>query len=228
MFAYIPARGGSKRLPRKNIRPLAGRPLLLRVLDALAQVEGLTGIGVSSEDPEILTAAREHPAAVTLEPRRPELADDQTSFLQLARQDVPRYAAHFEDSSLLFALATAALVPPEFYREALIAHRENPRGLVISVNELDASPYRALAGDPDRGLSPLFPERFLQSTSEMPRAFRDAGCFYAFSLERLAGIEKFLDIQPVRGVILPQDVGIDLDTPDDWQRLEATFKKRHG
>lgn len=227
MFAYIPARGGSKRLPRKNIRPLAGRPLLLRVLDALAQVEELSGIAVSSEDPEILALADSHPAAVTLQPRARELADDLTPFMELARRDVPRYARHFNDSGVLFVLATAALVPAEFYREALIAHEKNRRGLIISVSAMQASPFRAMVGDPHQHLSPLFPERFPQPTQQMPPAYQDAGCFYAFRLEGLQGKEKFLDMSPVRAVVLPPEVGIDLDTPDDWQRLEKAFEDRN-
>ncbi|HSR67501.1 MAG TPA: acylneuraminate cytidylyltransferase family protein [Acidobacteriota bacterium] len=226
MFAYVPARGGSKRLPRKNIRPLAGRPLLLRVLDALAQVEGLSGIGVSSEDPEILHLAGSHPDAVTLQPRRAELADDLTPFVELARRDVPRFARCFNDSSVLFVLATAALVPPEFYREALIAHEKNPGGLIISVTSMQASPFRALVGDPQEELRPLFPERFPQPTWQMPPAYQDAGCFYAFRMDGLQGKEKFLDLKPVQAVVLPPEVGIDVDTPDDWQRLEKAFEDR--
>lgn len=225
MFAYIPARGGSKRVPRKNVRPLAGRPILLRVLDALKKVPGLTGIGVSSDDSEILRLAAEG-GATTLAPREAALADDKTGFMDLVRRDAPRYAAHFKDQSLLFVTATAALVRPEHFAEAVDLHRREPRGLVMGVTRYEMSPWLALSGDPAREIKPSFPEMYMLPTKDLPPAYADAGCFYALSLAHLGDARGFLDLTPVRGVVLPTDVGIDVDTEDDWRRLERALSER--
>ncbi|MFA6091799.1 MAG: hypothetical protein WCU88_02350 [Elusimicrobiota bacterium] len=220
MFAYIPARGGSKRIPRKNVRPLGGRPVLLRVIDALSKVHGLSGIGVSSEDPEILGLAESHGAARTLGPRDISLADDNSTFMDLLRSDAPRFARAFKDDSLLFVVPTAALVQPAHYEEALRLHQEAPEGLVLAVRTFPCSPYLALSGDPKKGLIALFPEMYLRPTKELSPAFTDAGCFYALHLDPSRKIEKFLDLSPVRGVVLPEGVGIDVDTSGDWDKLE--------
>src|SRR5579864_1826641 len=98
MFAYIPARGGSKRIPRKNIRTLGGKPLLLHVIEAVAGVPGLQGIAVSSEDPEILSLASVHPKVTTLGPRLSSLAGDQVGFIELLQSDARRFMDLFKDS----------------------------------------------------------------------------------------------------------------------------------
>lgn len=227
MFAYVPARGGSKRIPRKNVRPLGGKPLLLHVLDTLAQTRGLTGIGVSTEDPEILDLVAGHPKAVTLEPRDSLLADDVTGFLNLVRHDAPRFAAHFDDHEIMFVTATAALVPASAYEKAIARFHVNPRGLTLGVTAYEPSAMLALTGELEQGLTPLFPHMYTRSTKDLPGTFVDAGCFYLMDMELIEGIDRFLDLTPVQAVVLPREVGIDLDTEADWARLEETYARRH-
>lgn len=226
MFAYIPARGGSKRIPRKNIRPLGGKPLLLHVLDSLSLVPGLSGIGVSSEDPEILRLAESRPGVRTLGPRDPALADDLTGMLDLLQRDAPRFAAVFRDDRVLMVTATAALVTPELYAQALERFERDPDGLVLAVARYEKSPFLALSGEPGRGLSPLFPEMYMRPTKDLPEAFIDAGCFYACRLERVKGLKRLLDLAPLLGIVLPSDVGIDVDTEGDWRKLERAYSRR--
>lgn len=227
MFAYIPARGGSKRIPRKNVKLLDGKPLLTHVLDTLAKVQGLSGIGVSSEDPEILALAKEHPAATTLSPRDAALADDHTDFMRLVREDAPRFADAFSDHSLLFTTATAALVPATSFQEALSLHSKNPNGLILSVTEYEQSPMLALTGTPGESLTPLFPDMYTKPTKDLPNTCVDAGCFYALSLDALGNAQRFLDLTPIQGVVLSKNIGIDLDNPSDWERLEKAYAEKH-
>ena len=225
MFAYVPARGGSKRIPRKNVRPLGGKPLLERVIEQLRLTPGLAGVAVSSEDSEILALA-EKAGATTLCPRDAALADDTTGFMDLVRRDAPRFSAHFCDDDVLFVTATAALVTSASYSEALARHKGNESGLTMAVTVFDRSPMLALTGDPRLSLAALFPEMYLKPTKDLPPCCFDAGCFYAFSIERASKRKKLIDLTPIRGVVLPNDVGIDLDTEADWHRLEESFARR--
>lgn len=225
MFAYVPARGGSKRIPRKNVRPLGGKPLLLHVLDALAQTRGLTGIGVSTEDPEILDLVAGHSKAVTLAPRDSLLADDVTGFLDLVGHDAPRFAAHFDDHEIMFVTATAVLVPPSTYENAITRFRANPRGLTLGVTACEPSAMLALVGKPDQALTPLFPDMYTRATKDLPQTFVDAGCFYLMDMELTGAITRFLDLPPVQAVVLPREMGIDLDTEADWARLEEAYAR---
>jgi CMP-N-acetylneuraminic acid synthetase len=205
---------------------LGGKPLLLHVLDALSQVDSLTGIAVSSDDPEILALAGSHPKVQTLGPRDPDLSGDRATFMDLARRDSPRFAEFFGDKDILFVTATAALVSPEYYARAVSMHRENPDGLTLGVRGYEVSPMLALTGAAEEALSPLFPDKYRLPTKDLPPAYADAGCFYAFDIRRAEGLEMFLDMKPVRGVLLPPGMGIDVDTPADFERLEIAYRLR--
>lgn len=224
MFAYIPARGSSKRVPRKNIRVLGSKPLLGHVLEALGQVSELSGVAVSSDDPEILEYVSRYHFVSTLEPREQRLANDAATFMDLVRSDVPRYARHFGDEGVLFVMATAALVTTEIYRDAIHRFQLNPRGLVMAVTRYEPSPMLALVGDPQAGLKPLYPDMYVRPTKDLPAAFADVGCFYGFDLNRIRRAEKFIDLVPTCGVVLPAEMGIDVDTEDDWRRLERAYE----
>ena len=90
MFAYIPARGGSKRIPRKNIRPLNGKPVIARVIESLRPLEFLSAIYVSTDDPEIAEVAQAS-GAKYLKARAPELSNDKAGFMDLIRDDLPHF-----------------------------------------------------------------------------------------------------------------------------------------
>jgi N-acylneuraminate cytidylyltransferase len=226
MFAYIPARGGSKRIPRKNIRLLDGQPILLRVIDMLAKVDSLSGICVSTDDPYIHDLVNNQGIAVTLDLRDKLLADDKTTFLELVEGDIPRYADYFHDQDILFTLATSALVAPEQYSFACQLFQSGAYKLVMAVTKYEMSPFFALAESKEGTLFPVFPEKFLKHTTEIPTAYYDSGCFYIFNRQSAQGITKFLDMVPVKGVELPYHIGIDVDNEQDWSRLEQEYMKK--
>lgn len=223
MFAYIPARGGSKRIPRKNVRLLGGKPLLTHVIENLLQVSELSGIAVSSDDDEILKTARRFPDIITLAPRAPQLSGDNISFMDLVIDDVPRFADFFCDEDLLFCLPTAVFVEAIHYADAIRRFKAHPEGLVISVVEYSISPLLALTGNLN-ALNAVFPSYYETPTSQLPKAFADAGCFYVLRLSSAVGKSKLLDLNPVQGAILPPTVGVDLDTPADWEMLQKIYR----
>ncbi len=227
MFAYIPARGGSKRIPRKNIKELAGKPLIVHVIENLLEVRGLSGIAVSSDDAEILETAARFRNITTLAPRSPWLADDKTGLMDLLTDDVPRFANVFSDEDVLICLPTAVLVEPAHYTEAIRQFERHPEGLVMSVTEYSISPFLALTGDP-ADLSAFSPGSYEKPTSDLPKAFADAGCFYGLRLSAAKGRRMFLELDPVQGTVLPGTVGIDLDTPADWERLCELYHKKES
>lgn len=225
MFAYIPARGGSKRIPRKNIRELGGKPVILHVIEALSGVSGLRGIGVSTDDLEIQNIVECHGFAKTLELRPPNLAGDLSTFRDLIAEDVPRFARHFDSRDFLFVLPTAALVRTEHYELALRNFSDCPEGLIMSVRQYDYPPHLALI-EKQGTLLALFPDMFLLPTKAVPHAFYDAGCFYIAQLDVAMKAQKLIDLNPVRPFILPADCGIDIDAEADWDALEKAYAAR--
>ena len=132
MIAYIPARGGSKRIPQKNIKLLGGRPVLARIIEVLKSLEFVKKVCVSTDDLKIQEIAIQS-GAETGELRAKELSDDYVNFITLIRKDVPRFAGDSED--ILFALPTAALIQKKHYCEAFeIYKKSSPQLLMAAVD----------------------------------------------------------------------------------------------
>jgi len=225
MIAYIPARGGSKRVPKKNIRSIGGKPAILHVIDALSRVSELKGICVSSENEEILSLVRKDGRSTILKPRDPFLSEDHASFLDLIQQDLPRFTNHFKDDDVMIVLATSVLVEPAHYRQALNLFFENAKGLVIGMSPYSHSPFLAFRGRPNVSLVSLFPDMYVKPTKDLPSSYYDAGCFYLFNVVQFKGLTKMIDLSPIRGIVLPSKIGIDVDTESDWKDLVNSYEE---
>ena len=125
------------RIPRKNIRHLAGKPILGRVIEALRDLSFINAVHVSTDDDEIAEVATSF-GATCLAPRSPDLADSQSGFTDLIRNDIPRYVeANDGDSEVLFVLATAALVPPSIYEDAWKVYEKDRPEILMSCEPYD-------------------------------------------------------------------------------------------
>ena len=118
---------------------------------------------------------------------------------------------------------TAVFVEAIHYADAIRRFKTHPEGLVISVVEYSISPLLALTGNLN-ALNAVFPSYYETPTSQLPKAFADAGCFYVLRLSSAVGKPKLLDLNPVQGAILPPTVGVDLDTPADWEMLQKIYR----
>ena len=225
MFAYIPARGGSKRIPRKNTFPIFGKPMILHVVDHLLGVDQLSGIAISTDDDEIIQLVSNYSAKIhVLTKRSPELSSDNSTFMDLVNYDIDRYAALFSDTDVLFTLPTSILVTSQYYKKALDAFKTHSQGLLMSVTPNDQSPFLSFV-EGDEGIMPLFPEKFILPTMDLAQTYLDCGCFYVFNLKRMKGLQKFLDLKPITPIILPGNVGIDIDSASDIEKLNQILGK---
>lgn len=226
MFAYIPARGGSKRIPRKNVRPLAGVPVLARVIQTLRQLEFLSGVYVSSDDPEIIAVA-EATGARCLGPRAPELSGDGPGFLDLVRDDLPRFiAAENGDDEVLFVLATAALVPPTVFREAHALWQQRQPDIVMSCEK--AHPWWAMTQKPDGYWAPITPEKVFFNSQDLPPSLVDAGLFYFFRQPILSRFTSLKIVDRLLPFVVPAKYAVDVDTEEDWDLLEYWYSRLGG
>lgn len=226
MFAYIPARGGSKRVPRKNVRPLGGLPLIEHVIKNLSSVKGIKGIAVSSDDDDILRLASGHGNVSCLARREKSLAGDLVTFMDLVRGDLPRFCDHFGSSEVLFVLPTAVLVKTQHYEEGLNAFSQGTVDLVMSVIETPTNGFLSLTIGGTGETKAVFPEMFKLPTASLPKTYTDAGCFYIFSQDKAKSLSMLLDLERKTSVILPREVGVDVDTEDDFKRLETLYFQR--
>jgi pseudaminic acid cytidylyltransferase len=219
-IAVIPARGGSKRIPRKNIRPFHGRPMLAWPI-AAAQASGLFDhIVVSTDDAEIAEAARAC-GAETPFLRPAELADDHGGVAPVVRHAIETLDSKPDLVCLIYS--TAATLQPGALREGYAALTARPdKAYALSVTSFPAPIQRGLRIAADGALEALHPEHRLTRSQDLEPAYHDAGQFCWGRTEAwLTGAPIFSDAS--LPVVLPRWLVQDVDTEEDWRRAELMF-----
>lgn len=221
-IAVIPARGGSKRIPRKNIRPFAGRPMIAYAIDTARRSGLFKHVVVSTDDPEIAAAARNLGAEVPF--RRPaELSDDYTPTVPVVAHAITECRALGWPVSQVCCLYPAIpFVRPEDIAEALrLLEQHRNVGYTFPVTPFPSAIQRALKCAGDGRVAPFHPEHVNTRTQDLEPAFHDAGQFYWAAAETwLAGLAVHAN---GRAIVLPSWRVVDIDTPEDWERAEALY-----
>ncbi len=222
-LALIPARGGSKRIPRKNIRPFAGVPLLARTV-ALLQSSGIfDAIVVSTDDEEIASIALSAGAQTPF--RRPaQLADDVTGTLEVIAHGIRQMEALGCGWEYVCCVYPAAvLTRADDLRRARDLIRQTDVDYVVPVTSFPYPIQRALRKT-DAGRCEMFwPQYRATRSQDLEPSFHDAGQFY---FGRRAA---WLDGRPLFGagsllLELPRFRVQDIDVPEDWERAEMIFQ----
>lgn len=216
-IAVIPARGGSKRLPRKNLLPFLGRPLLSYTVEAALDSKVFAHVIFSSDDLEMLEVA----AAYGAEPmeRPAELANDKATLFPVVR--------HVLDSRPSLAVDTICLLMPNCpLRNAgdVVASKQAfedcGSAFQISVFKYHMfNPFWALAKGPE-GLTPCSPERFFLPKGGFDEVYCPSGAIWWAGREALLQAGDFYgpNLQPF---VLPWYRAVDIDTREDFEMAEA-------
>lgn len=219
--AIVPARGGSKRIPRKNIRPFLGQPILGRVLEQLRASDCFDEVMVSTDDREIADVARAHGAAVPFM-RSPETSGDMASTAAVLLEVLHAYALEgrrFEYVCCIYP--TAVFATPGLLRQGLDLLRSSGADCVVPVLAFSFPIQRAFRIDEGR-LAMFQPEHMLTRSQDLPRAFHDAGQFYwlrpASFLE-----QKMVYMRNALPLLLDEMQAHDIDTEDDWRIAELKY-----
>lgn len=222
--AIIPARGGSKRIPRKNILDFCGKPMIAWSIEAAKKSAVFDRILVSTDDPEIREIALAWGAEVPFE-RPPELANDQAGTLPVIRHAVEWLKENDTFPSRVCCIySTAPFLLPGFLHEAVELLTANPEvEFVLSVTTFNAPIFRALRLEKDNRTSMFWPEYEATRSQDLPAAFHDAGQFYWGTAEAWLGNDRIFSSNS-RAVILPPHLVQDIDTPEDWQQAELKFQ----
>jgi len=218
----IPARGGSKRIPGKNIKLFAGQPIIAYSIQAALASGLFQRVVVSTDSEEIAAVAREH-GAETPFVRPGELAGDFTTTAEVILHALEWFAS--QDAPVTYACclyATAPFVQPRFLREGLEILEGSGAASVFTVTTYPASIYRALQQEADGRLAMVWPEYELTRSNDLPATFHDAGQFYWLDAGRFM-IDKRIYSIDSRPIILPRYLVQDIDTPEDWLTAEAMF-----
>ncbi|QHQ34600.1 pseudaminic acid cytidylyltransferase [Algicella marina] len=222
-WAVIPARGGSKRVPRKNIRSFCGKPMIAWVIEALHKAGCFADIAVSTDSEEIADVARSY--GVTVPFMRPDdLSDDMTGTTDVIAHAVAWARGQGREyDSVTCAYATAPFLRPEDVLKALSKLSEEGRDFVFPVTAFPAPIERAIRLN-DRGdVSMDRPDHFATRSQDLAPVYHDAGQFYVGKPE--AWLQKRKLFSEASGaLVLPGWRVQDIDTEDDWHRAELMFR----
>lgn len=221
--AIIPARGGSKRIPRKNIKPFFGQPMIAYSIKA-AQDSGLFDqIVVSTDDEEIADVARSYGADIPFM-RPAELANDHAGTGAVVIHTIQWFREQgFGCDAACCIYATAPFLKPERLREGWEKLQNPGRRFAFSVTSYAFPIQRALKQTPDGSVDMFWPENLPKRSQDLEPAYHDAAQFYWGWAD--AWVNGEIAFSPISApVILPRTEVVDIDTPEDWEVAEVTYE----
>ena len=218
--AVLPARGGSKRIPRKNVRNFRGRPMIAWPIAAARESACFDHIVVSTDDEEIVAVAEQHGAEVPFR-RPPKLADDHTGTLPVMAHAAEAVSTLYGPVDVVCCIyPTTPLITPADLDKAVQTLLTEDCAYVFAVTRYPSPIQRALRRDP-RGRVRMFdPEMFSKRSQDLEEAWHDAGQFYAARPETWRRQQPIFTEASI-GLPLPRQRAVDIDTLEDWTLAEA-------
>lgn len=229
-IAIIPARGGSKRIPRKNIRQFCGKPLIAYSIDAAKNAGIFDHIIVSTDDDEIRDIANQY-GAETPFVRPKELADDHATTVPVIKHAVSWVQNNIGDVDNVCCIYATA---PFIQANALLKAYDNLvknhiQGYVFSATTFPFPIQRAFKVK-ENGLVEMFePKNYMTRSQDLEEAFQDAGQFYWGSAAAYLSEKIFFSTDSM-AYVLPRHMVQDIDTLEDWKRAELMYEalKKNG
>ena len=227
-MAVIPARGGSKRVPFKNIRAFAGRPLIAYTIEAALASGLFDRVVVSTDSEEVAHIARGLGADVPFV-REARLADDFTPVSAVTADALERLdPTGSRYVSVAQLMANCPLRDSDDVRRSLERFLESGALSQISVVEFGwTNPWWAMHMDDDGKLLPIFEERMKARSQDVPRAFAPTGAIWWARADTLRR-ERTFHVPGRTGHALAWDHAIDIDTEEDWRMAEFLYAYRAG
>jgi len=218
-ICIIPARGGSKRIPRKNIAPFNEKPLIGWSIENAIESSVFSKVLVSTDDEETADIARTFGADIP-HMRSTRLADDFTTTAEVLL-DFLEKIDHGKTACCLYP--TAPLLLAEDFQKAHALLTEADADSVIAVTDYDFHPLRAFKIGREGTLDFKWPENALTRSQDLPELTHDAGAFYFFNTTQFISQEKLV-MDKTLGYRLERMRAVDIDTPEDFEFAELLHR----
>ena len=221
VLGLIPARGGSKGIPRKNIKVIAGKPLIAWTIESALKSRLLAAVVVSTDDVEIGEVARRY-GAETPFVRPAELARDDTPGVEPvlhALEALPEFDA------VLLMQPTSPLRTSDDIDDCIRLAETIDASCVVSVTESSQHPYWMYCLDAEQRLQPLIAARQVTRRQELPVVYSANGALYFAHREWLQRQRTFIAADTC-GYVMPIERSVDLDSPLDWKLAELLLKEK--
>lgn len=222
-LCIIPARGGSKRIPRKNVKPFLGKPMLAYSIETAKQTGLFDEIMVSTDDEEIAEVARKFGAKVPFL-RSSETASDFATTADVLKEVLANYqnqGKEFDNFCCFYA--TAPLVQSKDVTSAFERLRKSDFTCVYPVVQFGYPIWRCLDLAKDGTMTRHWPEYETSRSQDLPKEYHDTGTFYWYKTkEWLEGKVK------IGGIEVDEMTIQDIDTETDWKLAEMKYKLLYG
>ncbi|MGR5325725.1 acylneuraminate cytidylyltransferase family protein [Vibrio alfacsensis] len=217
VIALIPARGGSKRLPRKNVLPLNGKPLIGWTIDAAKNSQYIDQILVSTDDQEIADVASDYGIAVP-ELRPTELAGDNSSTESVLFYSLTKFA--FDADIVVLLQPTSPLREAQHIDDALTLFEQRQAFSVVSVTPCEHSPLWANTLPENGSLGDFIKPEALHRSQDLQTFFRLNGAVYIFDISRLKEIGRLAYTEESYAYVMNNECSVDIDTQLDFLLAE--------
>jgi N-acylneuraminate cytidylyltransferase len=222
-IAIIPARGGSKRIPRKNIKEFLGKPIIAYSIEAALNSGLFDEVMVSTEDYEIADVAKEYGANVPFM-RSQKNADDYVGIIDVVKEVINEYkklGQAFDFTCCIFP--TAPLIQIKRIKEGLELMRSENYHRVLPIVKFNYPIFRSLKRNDDGSVEMYWPENKTKRSQDLPNAYHDAGQFYWIKTSALD--DNFDLFGKNTGAIVLSSLEIqDIDDYEDWKMAELKAK----
>lgn len=225
-IAIITARGGSKRIPHKNINPFCGKPIIAYAIQAALESRCFHEVMVSTDDADIAEVAHTYGATVPFE-RTENTSNDFATTSDVLLEVISMYRDHgVMFSSFCCIYPTAVFVTGTQLNQAMTQLCAKHVDAVIPVVRYSYPPQRAYLLK-DGFLKRQYPEHETARSQDLEPVYHDAGQFYAVNTDAFLK-QKTLALQKISPLILSENVVQDIDTQDDWKLAELKYQRMMG
>ncbi len=222
-IAVITARGGSKRIPKKNIKQFCGKPIIAYAIEA-AQKSGIfEEVMVSTDSDEIAQISMKYGAVVPFM-RSDKNSDDFATTEDVIMEVVTEYRRRGEEFDYVCCLyPTTPFVSGEMLKEAVTLMQEKRPAVVIPVVQFSYPPQRSFIIDNNGYAKFKYPQYVRARSQDLEKEYHDAGQFYIYNVEKLFALNGCIEDDFVP-IVLPEICVQDIDTMSDWKLAELKYE----
>lgn len=223
LVAIITARGGSKRIPRKNILPFLGKPIISYSIHAALESQLFTEVMVSTDDEEIARIAESEGAVIPFF-RSKENADDFSGTADVIAEVINRYKENgmtFERGCCIYP--TAPFVNPRILKEGYEKLVEGKFDVVFPMVRYSYPIQRSIHKVENGKVAMLWPENYHKRSQDLEPVYHDAGQFYWFRSDYIVEYKKLFG-DNVAGLEVEEKSVQDIDTLTDWELAEIKYQ----
>ena len=222
-LAIIPARGGSKRIPRKNIKDFLGKPIIAYSIEAALKSNLFDEVMVSTDDQEIAQVALKYGAKVPFL-RSSENANDNATIYDAIKEVMAYYSKQGCTSNIISCIfATAPFINEKILKQGFNKVIKQGFDSAFTIQKFNYPIFRALQKNENGNLEMFWNEYLNTRSQDLPDAFHDAGQFYIAKTSALLSEKTFFTKNSV-GIELSTEEALDIDTEEDWRFAEILYK----